>query len=94
LKADGLHRLADLPPLDPDERPRKGRGRFKADDLGFVHIDIKHLPKLRTRDGECRQRYLFAAIDRRSRRVHLAVKDDETETSALSMRSSLPFRSS
>ena len=83
LKAEGLHRLADLPPLYPDERPRKGRGRFKVYDLGFVHIDIKHLPKLRTRDGECRKRYLFAAIDRRSRRVHLAVKDDETETSAL-----------
>jgi transposase InsO family protein/transposase-like protein len=83
LKAEGLHRLADLPLLYSDERPRKGRGRFKAYDLGFVHIDIKHLPKLRTRDGECRKRYLFVAIDRRSRRVHLAVKDDETETSAL-----------
>jgi hypothetical protein len=59
LKAEGLHRLADLPPLYPDERPRKGRGRFKAYDLGFVHIDIKHLPKLRTRDGECRKRYLY-----------------------------------
>ena len=85
LKAEGRHRLADLPPLYPDERerPRKGRGRFKAYDLGFVHIDIKHLPKLRTRDGECRKRYLFVAIDRCSRRVHLAVTDDETEKSAL-----------
>jgi hypothetical protein len=85
LKAEGRHRLADLPPLysDERERPRKGRGRFKAYDLGFVQIDIKHLPKLRTRDGECRKRSLFVAIDRCSRRVHLAVTDDETETSAL-----------
>jgi transposase InsO family protein len=83
LKAEGLHRLADLPPFYPDERPRKGQGQFKSYDLGFVHIDIKHLPKLRTRDGECRKRYLFVAIDRCSRRVHLAVKDDETERSAL-----------
>ena len=43
---------------------------------------MKHLPKLRTADGECRKRYLFVAIDRRSRSVHLAVKDDETEASA------------
>src|SRR4051812_35153769 len=42
----------------------------------------KHLPKLRTADGELRKRYLFVAIDRRSRFVHLAVKDDETEASA------------
>jgi transposase InsO family protein/transposase-like protein len=83
LKSEGLHRLADLPPLHPGERPRKGQGQFKSSDLGFIHIDIKHLPKLRTRDGECRKRYLFVAIDRRSRRVHLAVKDDETEKSAL-----------
>ena len=40
------------------------------------------MPKLRTADGECRKRYLFVAIDRRSRSVHLAVKDDETEASA------------
>ena len=47
-----------------------------------MHLDVKHLPKLRTADGEWRKRYLFVAIDRRSRLVHLAVKDDETEASA------------
>jgi len=47
-----------------------------------VHLDVKHLPKLRTADGEFRKRYLFVAIDRRSRSVHLAVKDEETEASA------------
>ncbi len=36
----------------------------------------------RTADGEWRKRYLFVALDRRSRSVHLAVKDDETEASA------------
>src|SRR3954452_24360055 len=50
--------------------------------LGFVHVDVKHLPELRIADGECRKRFLFVAIDRRSRPVHLAVKDDETEASA------------
>ncbi len=44
---------------------------------------MKHLPKLRTQDGESRKRYLYVAIDRASRFVHLAVKDDETERSAV-----------
>lgn len=61
-----------------------------------MHIDIKHLPKLRTADGERRKRYLFVAIDRRSRSVHLAVKDDETEASAIAFlreaASAFPFR--
>ena len=60
-----------------------GQGRFNDYDLGFIHIDIKHLPKLQTSDGERRKRYLFVAIDRCSRSVHLAVKDDETEKSAI-----------
>jgi hypothetical protein len=61
-----------------------------------VHIDIKHLPKLRTADGERRKRYLYVAIDRRSRSVHLAVKDDETEKSAIAFlreaAAAFPFR--
>jgi transposase InsO family protein len=46
-------------------------------------VDVKHLPKLRTADGQSRKRYLYVAIDRASRFVHLAVKDDETERSAV-----------
>ena len=76
LKAAGLSRRPE------PATPAKAAGKFKEYELGFVHIDIKHLPKLRTADGECRKRYLFVAIDRRSRSVHLAVKDDETEASA------------
>ena len=68
------------PPAPPaSTQPPRGQGTFKDYDLGFVHIDIKHLPKLQTADGERRKRYLYVAIDRRSRSVHLAVKDDETE---------------
>ena len=76
LRAEGLGRLP------PASRPRRPAGSFKEYELGFVHVDVKHLPKLRTADGEWRKRYLFVAIDRRSRFVHLAVKDDETEASA------------
>jgi hypothetical protein len=54
LKAEGLGRLPPPPSTAPD-KPTK---RFKDDDLGFIHIDIKHLPKLQTADGERRKRYL------------------------------------
>ena len=77
LKAEGLGRL---PPAQPRQRRS---GTFKDYDLGFVHVDVKHLPKLRTANGESRKRYLYVAIDRCSRFVHLAVKDDETEPSAV-----------
>jgi transposase InsO family protein len=56
---------------------------FKQYELGFVHLDVKHLPKLRDKDGVTRKRYLYVAIDRCSRFVHLAVKDDETTASAI-----------
>src|SRR4051794_18681391 len=76
LKAEGLNRRPV--PTKPEKPARK----FKEYELGFVHLDVKHLPKLRTSDGELRKRFLFVAIDRRSRSVHLAVRDDETEASA------------
>src|SRR5689334_20475129 len=90
LRAEGLNRR---PVRAAPERPAS---KFKEYELGFVHVDVKHLPKLRTSDGEPRKRYLFVAIDRRSRSVHLAVKDDETEASATAfLREALaafPFR--
>jgi len=53
-------------------------------------------PKLHTSDGERCKRCLFVVIDRCSRSVHLAVKDDETEKSAIaSLRkaaAAFPFR--
>ena len=81
LKAEGLSRRPKL----VSERPAKGQGTFKDYDLGFIHIDIKHLPKLQTADGERRKRFLYVAIDRCSRSVHLAVKDDETERNAIAL---------
>ena len=40
LKAEGLNRR----PKPFSERPAKGQGSFRDYDLGFIHIDIKHLP--------------------------------------------------
>ena len=61
LKAEGLNRLPAA------SRSRKPDGTFKEYDLGFVHLDVKHLPKLRDRDGVTRKRDLYLAIDRCSR---------------------------
>jgi len=92
LKAEGLNRR----PKPATDKPAKGQGTFHDYDLGFVHIDIKHLPKLQTSDGERRKRYLFVAIGRCSRSVHLALKDDETERSAITFlceaAAAFPFR--
>jgi transposase InsO family protein len=46
-------------------------------------MDIKHLPKLRDQEGVTRKRFLYVAIDRASRWVHLAVQDDELTGSAI-----------
>lgn len=77
LKAEGLNRLP------PAEKARKPHGSFKNYEVGFIHVDVKHLPKLQDRDRVSRKRYLYVAIDRASRYVHLAVKDDETTASAV-----------
>src|SRR5215208_3262870 len=77
LKAEGLNRLP------AQSRSRKPDGTFKESGLGFVPLDVKHLPKLRDKEGVTRKRLLFVAIDRCSRWVHLAVKDDETAARAV-----------
>ena len=92
LRAEGLNRRR--PPAS--DKPKRGQGTFKDYDLGFVHIDIKHLPKLQTANGERRKRFLYVAIDRCSRWVHLTVKDDELTTSAVAFlreaAAAFPFR--
>jgi transposase len=65
LKAAGLSRRPAA------ATPERAAAKFQEHELGFVHLDVKHLPKLRTADGELRKRFLF-----------LAVEDDETEASA------------
>ncbi len=51
---------------------------------------------MRTTDGECRRRHLLVAIDRRSRWVHLCIRDDAVEVNALGfpdeVAAAFPFR--
>src|SRR5690349_13933373 len=85
LGRDNVYRILEAAGLSrrpAPAAPERAAGKFKEYELGFVHVDVKHLPKLRTADGEPRKRFLFVAIDRRSRSVHLAVKDEETEAAA------------
>jgi transposase InsO family protein len=99
LDRDNVYRILKAAGLSRRPAPAAPEGtaaKFREYELGFVHLDVKHLPKLRTNDGELRKRFLFVAIDRRSRSVHLAVRDDETEASATAfLREALaafPFR--
>ena len=54
------------------------------------------MPKPQTAGGGRRKRFLYVAIDRRSRSMHLAVKNDETERSAVAflreVAAAFPFR--
>ncbi|MCG4255125.1 IS481 family transposase [Acetobacter senegalensis] len=92
LKAAGLNRR----PPKAKIRPARGDGTFRDYDLGYVHIDVKHLPKLQTQDGEARKRFLYVAIDRCSRFVHLAVYDAENAANAVNfltaVKAAFPFR--
>jgi hypothetical protein len=53
---------------------------FKEYAPGFIHIDIKHLPRMPNKTS---RRYLFVAIDRASRWVFLHIYDDQSEESSL-----------
>ncbi len=74
-----LHALrAELNPQD--ESAVKPVKTFKAYEPGFVHIDIKYLPQM---PDERQRRYLFVAIDRATRWVHIGLYDDQSEASAV-----------
>lgn len=58
-----------------NKRPKKEkekRKRFKKYEPGFIHIDITYVPKL-----EKRRRYLYVAIDRATRLVHIKLMKEK-----------------
>ena len=59
-----------------EQAPKKS---FKDYDPGFIHIDIKYLPKM---PDETHRSYLFVAIDRATRWVHLEIFPDKSAKSA------------
>ncbi|MBD3767384.1 MAG: transposase, partial [Gammaproteobacteria bacterium] len=58
------------------DKPEKA---FKDYPPGFIHIDIKYLPRM---PDEEKHKYLFVATDRASRWLHLAIYDDKSPASA------------
>jgi len=73
LKLHGVSELKALLPVEAGATtPVK---QLKTYDPGFVHVDVKHLPRMpdQTTPGS-----LFAAIDRATRWVHLEVHPSRT----------------
>ncbi|MBK1656590.1 helix-turn-helix domain-containing protein, partial [Allochromatium vinosum] len=69
LRRHGVSNLQALSPqpIDQDARPVK---RFKDYEPGFVHVDVKYLPRMPDEDSA---QYLFAAIDRATRWVYVEI---------------------
>lgn len=61
----------------PSHRRQQAIGTFKRHELGFVRMDIRHLSKLETANGERRRHHLTVALGHSSRWVHPVVQDGE-----------------
>ena len=67
------HGISKAPPV-ASPKP----GRFETDrPLGFVHLDVKHLSRLKRRPA-----YAFVAIDRATRYVYVEILPDRTAATA------------
>jgi len=80
LRRHGVSRLSDLVPKN-DEEQKNGRPvkSFKDYKPGFVHVDIKYLPRM---PDEKTRKYLFAAIDRATRWVFIEIRASKSAGSA------------
>lgn len=77
LRRHGVNRLADLmPQTEGDGATPK---TFKDYEPGFVHVDIKYLPRM---PDESHRRYLFVGIDRATRWVYFRTYRDQSEASS------------
>jgi transposase-like protein len=74
LKQNHLNRNEYIIPKEATKNEVK---KFKDYDEGFIHVDIKFLPKI---NGK--RKYLFAAIDRRTRLVCAKIYDDKSKESS------------
>jgi len=75
LKQKGLNNnKLILPPEETEKPPIK---RFKEYEPGYIHMDIKYLPKINKQ-----RKYLFVAIDRKTRLVFINIYDDKSAQSA------------
>ena len=75
------HNVNDLNVLMPvkDNGDAKNKKTFKDYEPGYIHVDVKYLPKM---PDEENRKYLFVAIDRASRWVYLDIFPDKSAKSA------------
>ncbi len=59
--------------------PRPKHKAFKACEPGYLHVDVKYLPKMA---DESSRRYLFVAIDRATRWVFIRIYNSKTAANA------------
>lgn len=79
LQRNDVSNLQELKAQELGENAQPAKKTFKDYEVGFVHVDIKYLPKL---PEESKRRYLYVAIDRASRWVYQEVRADRTKGSA------------
>ena len=78
LSRDCVYRCLRRNGLGRRERPAKPViGTFEETPVGFVHLDVKHLPAL-----DRKKSYAFVAIDRATRYVYLEIHPDRTAATA------------
>ncbi len=91
LKRHNMHKLSDL--ILQEDNEKKTVKTFKDYEPGFVHIDVKYLPKMPYED---KRKYLFVAIDRATRWVYLEIKASKSDYNASSFLENLiqkaPFK--
>jgi len=76
------HGVSNLKKLLPDEELQGNKLKtFKDYEPGFIHADIKYLPKMP--DEESRK-YLFVAVDRATRWVYMEIRASKTAEEARS----------
>lgn len=67
--------------IEGENEEKTARKTLKDYEPGFVHVDIKYLPKM---PGESQRRYLFVGIDRTIRWVYFELLDDKGAQNAAS----------
>ena len=77
LRRHGVSNLKNLVPKDEKGEPKKKN--FKDYEPGYVHVDVKYLPKM---PDETSRKYLFVGIDRATRWVYLEILPEKTASNA------------
>ena len=77
LKRNDVSKLEDITPKV--EYPKEAPKKFKEYEVGYIHIDVKYLPKM---PDQKKRSYLYVAIDRVSRWVYTKIYQNKTAENA------------